>query len=101
MAEIVTKGQRVVPKAAREHGYAFAHPDLDEALRSRAQSFVIAVSAAVGGVAGHLGLARLLAPLPRLALVPLGGSSLGGITSQMIGPRMERIRPVPSPAFSP
>src|SRR3954452_2142202 len=34
MAEIVTKGQRVVPKAAREHGYAFAHPDLDEALRS-------------------------------------------------------------------
>ena len=34
MAEIVTKGQRVVPKAALEHGYAFAHPDLDEALRS-------------------------------------------------------------------
>jgi NAD dependent epimerase/dehydratase family enzyme len=34
MAEIVTKGQRVVPKAALEHEYAFAHPDLDEALRS-------------------------------------------------------------------
>ena len=34
MAEIVTKGQRVVPKGALEHGYAFAHPDLDEALRS-------------------------------------------------------------------
>src|SRR4051794_28224319 len=34
MAEIVTKGQRVIPKAALEHGYAFAHPDLDEALRS-------------------------------------------------------------------
>ena len=34
MAEIVTKGQRVVPEAALEHGYAFAHPDLDEALRS-------------------------------------------------------------------
>jgi uncharacterized protein (TIGR01777 family) len=34
MAEIVTKGQRVVPKAALELGYAFAHPDLDEALRS-------------------------------------------------------------------
>jgi NAD dependent epimerase/dehydratase family enzyme len=34
MAEIVTKGQRVVPKAALEHGYAFAHPDLDQALRS-------------------------------------------------------------------
>jgi uncharacterized protein (TIGR01777 family) len=34
MAEIVTKGQRVIPQAALEHGYAFAHPDLDEALRS-------------------------------------------------------------------
>ena len=34
MAEIVTKGQRVVPRRAQEHGYAFAHPDLDEALRS-------------------------------------------------------------------
>jgi uncharacterized protein (TIGR01777 family) len=34
MAEIVTKGQRVVPKAALDHGYAFAHADLDEALRS-------------------------------------------------------------------
>jgi uncharacterized protein (TIGR01777 family) len=34
MAEIVTKGQRVVPKRALEHGYAFAHTDLDEALRS-------------------------------------------------------------------
>jgi uncharacterized protein (TIGR01777 family) len=34
MAEIVTKGQRVVPKAALEHGYAFEHPDLDEALNA-------------------------------------------------------------------
>ena len=34
MAEIVTTGQRVIPTAALEHGYAFAHPDLDEALRS-------------------------------------------------------------------
>ncbi len=34
MAEIVTKGQRVVPRKAQEHGYAFAHPDLDEALRA-------------------------------------------------------------------
>jgi uncharacterized protein len=34
MAEIVTKGQRVVPKAALEHGYAFEHPDLDGALQS-------------------------------------------------------------------
>ena len=34
MAEIVTKGQRVVPRRAQEHGYAFAHPDLDEALRA-------------------------------------------------------------------
>ena len=34
MAEIVTKGQRVVPRRAQELGYAFAHPDLDEALRS-------------------------------------------------------------------
>ena len=34
MAEIVTKGQRVVPRRAQEHGYVFEHPDLDEALRS-------------------------------------------------------------------
>jgi uncharacterized protein len=34
MAEIVTTGQRVVPRRAQEHRYAFAHPDLDEALRS-------------------------------------------------------------------
>jgi uncharacterized protein len=34
MAEIVTNGQRVIPAAAQSHRYAFAHPDLDEALRS-------------------------------------------------------------------
>ena len=34
MAEIVTKGQRVVPRRAQELGFEFAHPDLDEALRS-------------------------------------------------------------------
>ncbi len=34
MAEIVTKGQRVIPRRAQEHGYTFAHPDLDEALRA-------------------------------------------------------------------
>ena len=34
MAEIVTTGQRVIPRKAQEHGYAFAHPDLDEALRA-------------------------------------------------------------------
>jgi uncharacterized protein (TIGR01777 family) len=34
MAEIVTKGQRVVPRRAQAHGYAYAHPDLDEALRA-------------------------------------------------------------------
>jgi len=34
MAEIVTKGQRVVPRRAQELGYAFEHPDLDQALRS-------------------------------------------------------------------
>lgn len=33
MAEIVTKGQRVVPRRTLELGYAFEHPDLDEALR--------------------------------------------------------------------
>jgi uncharacterized protein (TIGR01777 family) len=32
MAEIVTTGQRAVPKRALELGYAFRHPDLDEAL---------------------------------------------------------------------
>ncbi len=34
MAEIVTKGQRVVPRRALELGYPFRHPELDEALES-------------------------------------------------------------------
>jgi uncharacterized protein (TIGR01777 family) len=33
MAEIVTEGQRAVPRRALEHGYRFEHPQLDEALR--------------------------------------------------------------------
>ncbi len=33
MAEIVTEGQRAVPKRPLELGYAFRHADLDEALR--------------------------------------------------------------------
>jgi uncharacterized protein (TIGR01777 family) len=32
MAEIVTEGQRAVPKRPLELGYTFTHPDLDEAL---------------------------------------------------------------------
>jgi uncharacterized protein len=34
MAEIVTAGQRAIPTRAQRLGYTFAHPDLDEALRS-------------------------------------------------------------------
>ena len=34
MSEIVTTGQNAVPARALELGYDFAHPDLDEALRS-------------------------------------------------------------------
>lgn len=34
MAQIVTEGVRMIPGRAGELGYAFAHPDLDEALRS-------------------------------------------------------------------
>ena len=34
MAEIVTNGQRAVPERPLALGHAFAHPDLDEALRS-------------------------------------------------------------------
>jgi uncharacterized protein (TIGR01777 family) len=34
MATIVTTGQRALPRAAQRHGYAFAHPQLDEALRA-------------------------------------------------------------------
>jgi NAD dependent epimerase/dehydratase family enzyme len=34
MSEIVTEGQRAVPTRALEAGYAFKHPDLDEALTS-------------------------------------------------------------------
>ena len=35
MAEIVTEGQRAVPRKALALGYPFQHPDLDEALRRR------------------------------------------------------------------
>ena len=34
MAEIVTEGQRAVPQRALALGYAFQHPELDEALRA-------------------------------------------------------------------
>jgi uncharacterized protein (TIGR01777 family) len=34
MAQIVVNGQRVVPERTRALGFRFAHPDLDEALRS-------------------------------------------------------------------
>jgi uncharacterized protein len=34
MEQIVTTGQRAVPKRALELGYGFAHPELDEALRA-------------------------------------------------------------------
>jgi uncharacterized protein len=37
MAEMVTGGQRAVPRRALELGYAFRHPTLDEALRSALQ----------------------------------------------------------------
>jgi uncharacterized protein len=33
MAEVVTEGQRAVPRRPLDLGYAFRHPDLDEALR--------------------------------------------------------------------
>ena len=34
MAEVVTEGQRAVPRRPLDLGYAFKHPDLDEALRN-------------------------------------------------------------------
>ncbi len=34
MEQIVTTGQRAVPRAALANGYAFRHPELDEALRA-------------------------------------------------------------------
>jgi uncharacterized protein (TIGR01777 family) len=34
MAEIVTKGQRALPRRTQAFGYAYRHPQLDEALRS-------------------------------------------------------------------
>jgi uncharacterized protein len=34
MAQLVTTGQRAVPRRTQELGYRFRHPDLDEALRS-------------------------------------------------------------------
>jgi uncharacterized protein len=38
MAEIVTSGRRAVPRRALQLGYAFRHPDLDEALGSALRS---------------------------------------------------------------
>jgi NAD dependent epimerase/dehydratase family enzyme len=38
MSEIVTKGQNAVPRRTQALGYAFAHPDLDEALRTALRS---------------------------------------------------------------
>jgi uncharacterized protein len=38
MAEIVTEGHRTEPTRALEHGYAFRHTDLDEALRDALSS---------------------------------------------------------------
>jgi hypothetical protein len=34
MSQVVTNGQRAVPRRALELGYGFRHPELDEALRS-------------------------------------------------------------------
>jgi uncharacterized protein len=34
MAQVVLSGQRALPRRAQELGYQFAHPQLDEALRS-------------------------------------------------------------------
>ncbi|HWQ13338.1 MAG TPA: TIGR01777 family oxidoreductase [Roseiflexaceae bacterium] len=34
MGDMVTTGQRVIPRKAQELGYRFAHPELEEALRS-------------------------------------------------------------------
>jgi NAD dependent epimerase/dehydratase family enzyme len=34
MADIVVHGQRVLPERARSLGFRWAHPELDEALRS-------------------------------------------------------------------
>ncbi len=34
MADIVIHGQRVLPERAQALGFPFAHPELDEALRS-------------------------------------------------------------------
>ena len=89
MAEIVTKGQRVVPQRALELGYAFAHPDLDEALRVGAQLAQLALRRAVGGVARPIAaLARAVGvQLPRArARAGPAASYVGGITSQMTDP---------------
>src|SRR5262249_34883577 len=33
VAQVITKGQKVLPRRAQELGYKFQHPELDEALR--------------------------------------------------------------------
>jgi uncharacterized protein (TIGR01777 family) len=52
MADLVTQGQRVIPKRAEELGYGFRHPDIEEALRSalgQERQGEPAASAASGG----------------------------------------------------
>ena len=101
MAEIVTKGQRVVPKARARARVRVRAPRPRRGPAGGAQSFVIAVwplSAASPAISASRGFWRRC---HGLRSCHSAFSSLGGIASQMIGPRMERISPVPSPAFSP
>ena len=75
-------------RRALELGYAFAHPDLDEALRSALSRYVIAVwplSAASPAISASRGLSRRC---HGLRSCHSAFASLGGITSQMIAPRM-------------
>ena len=93
MAEIVTEGQRAVPRSALELGYEFEHPDLDEALRA---ALARRPAASVAGGAAPDGGALALT-----AVVPSGSCGLARISSQIGTPTMLRHRPGARPAFSP
>ena len=93
MAEIVTEGQRAVPRRALDARLRLPPPRPRRGPARRAALERL-------GAAAALGYSRLGGALALLALTP-GRVARGGTSSQMIAPMKLSSRPVPSPHFSP
>ena len=105
MAEIVTKGQRVVPAARRSSATRSRTRTSTRPCATRWTSrysliavCVPPVSAASPVISASRGFWRRCHGLRSFHSAV---ASFGGIASQMSGPRTLRIRPVPRPTFSP